>query len=153
MKKQRNMALSMIRNYFPKVNKVVDAKKALALEITDADSVHSDVRTHRTCALAVCAKRVTKADGVIVGLATTYIIHGPIATRYKNGPALSREITAFDRRAGFATGRYQLTPFPPSKELGTEKPTGPKDSSGKPKRFRHITKGVRTVLGHKEEVA
>jgi len=143
-------SLVMVQSYFPKVTNVVDANKPALIEVTKGDNTTANIKSHKTCALAVACKRMFRSDGVIIGLTTAYIIKGKIAYRYKLGGTTSREITSFDRKAGFDIGFYQLTPAPPSNRLGVyqgnpNRPSGAKKP--KVKRFMHFTQGVRTALG------
>jgi len=143
-------ALAVVRRYFPKVDTVKDATKVAFVEVTSKDNTNSKVKDHQTCALALACVRFFKADGVIIGLTTSYIITGTLATRYKNADTVSREITSFDRKAGFDTGFYNLVPPSPASRLDAAKLRGdthPK--TGNPARhgFKHFTKNVRTTLG------
>jgi hypothetical protein len=140
----------MIRKYFPKVEFVEDATKAEIVEVTASDNAHSDVKSHRTCALALACKRFFRADGVIIGLSTSWIVRGNKATRFHNSGTTSREITSFDRKAGFDVGRYLLTPAPECNRLGTKRAYDPVRSGKRTgvRSFRHFTRGVRTSLHH-----
>jgi len=153
MRKPKNGAiqsasLTMVRRYFPKVERLQDADKQAIVEVTAADNANSDVKSHRTCALALACKRFFRADGVIIGLTTSWIIHGKIATRYRNAHTVSREITSFDRKAGFDTGRYLLTPTSKGNRLGVKRSTSTSRPAkgGAPRRFMHFTRNVRTSL-------
>lgn len=143
-------SLRIVQFYFPKVTKVVDASEAAIVEVTKEDVAKSKVRDHRTCALAIACARIFKATGVLIGLTTSYIIHGDTAYRYHNSGTISREITSFDRKAGFYLGYYKLSPAGPSQRLDAYKtpgPSGPKNGNGKGlRKFRHFTSGVRTNL-------
>lgn len=141
--------LAMIRRYFPKVNFVEDARRPAIVEVTDADNANADVKSHLTCALALACKRFFHADGVIIGLTTSWIIRGNLATRYRNAGTVSREITSFDRKAGFDAGRYLLTPASASNRLGVQRSDKAtrKAKGGEPRRFKHYTRGVRASLG------
>lgn len=156
MKKKSNYitigrsSLGIVRNYFPKVTTVRDARRPVIVDVTQNDNKIANIKSHRTCAMAVACKRAFKADGVLIGLTTSYIIIGKVAHRYKHADTVSREITSFDRRAGFDIGRYQLSPPSPSNRLGARVPINPDRPSGKHtknKRFMHFTTGVRTALG------
>ena len=138
----------MIHKFFPKVEFVEDATKPEIVEVTASDNAHSDVKSHRTCALALACKRFFKADGVIIGLTTSWIIRRNKATRFLNSGTTSREITSFDRKAGFDVGRYLLTPVPEGSRLGTERAYDPhrKGKRTGVRIFRHYTRGVRTSL-------
>lgn len=143
-------ALRIVQYYFPRVTRVNDAEKPTLIEVTRADNDWANDKDHKTCSFAVACKRMLHADGIIVGMTRTYVIKGNIATRYSNPDTLSREITSFDRKAGFDTGLYTLVPPCPSMRFGVARTRGTssKSKSGKgPKTYRHFTRGVRTVLG------
>lgn len=147
-KKKINPSLSMVRRYFPSVTMVIDAEKPAVIEVTAWDNSHSDVKSHRTCALALACKRYFHASGVIIGLTTSWIIMDKVAIRYRNTPSVSREITSFDRKAGFDPGFYPLAAVTPSNKLGLERSYDP-DRRAKRKEkgtFRHFTRNVRTSL-------
>lgn len=158
MKKHRGKAktiggnsLSMVKGYFPNVEKVEDADKPVIVEVTAADVARSTIKSHETCALAIACKRFFKADGVIIGLTTSWIVRGKVATRFRNAGTVSREITSFDRKAGFDVGFYVLAPASPSNRLGLERAYDPVRTGKKGKgirKFKHFTRNVRTTLGH-----
>lgn len=142
-------SLAMIRRYFPKVEKVQDAAKPVIVEVTADDVSHATVKDHETCALAIACKRTFKADGVIIGMTASWIVRGKVATRFHNAGTVSREITSFDRKAGFDVGFYLLSPASASARLGTVRATNPYRSGKTPstKRvFRHYTRNVRASL-------
>ena len=143
-------ALAIVRRYFPKVKEVADADSPITIEVTDRDSKSAAVRNHESCAMAVACKRKAKADGVIVSIATAYIIKGDVAYRYRVPSSVQREIVSFDRDAGFAAGNYELATIVPSNKLGESKSTGPHKTTGKPRQVPHQTTGIRAVLGSKE---
>lgn len=148
-KETNEKALRMIRTFFPKVEKVNDAEHTMIVNVTRADVAKSNHKDHKTCALAVCCKRSFNADGVIIGLTTAYIIKGNTATRFKLNDSISREITSFDRGAGYDEGEYMLVPACPSSRLGV--PRTPSAAHGVttgrgPRHFRHMTGKVRTTL-------
>lgn len=147
-------SLRLIREYFPKVAEVIDANKSVIIQVTTADSKGAEVMNPAFCAFARACHRAFKADGVIIGLTTAYIIRAKTAVRYHNSETISREVLSFDRKAGFDLGYYQLSPFSPAARLGVFK--GRKAhvrTNGKDRRqFRHYTKGVR-VLGRVEEIS
>lgn len=144
--------LNIIKQYFPKVTTVVDANSHAIIEVMASDSTEGMVKNPALCAFAKACYRSFRADGVIIGLKASYIIRGKEAVRYHNTEALSREIVSFDRKAGFDTGRYLLSPHCPSARLGVFRGTSthPK-TGGKDRRvFRHFTRGVR-VLSHTDK--
>lgn len=149
-KTKTNTSLGMIQRHFPLVSRVEDAKLPEVVEVTDDDNAHADVKSHKTCALALACKRFFHADGVIIGLTISWIIRGRVATRFHNSGTTSREITSFDRKAGFDTGLYLLTPATTSNKLGTKRSSNPNRSSGRSgiRRFRHYTRNVRSTLAH-----
>jgi hypothetical protein len=149
-------ALSIVKQFFPKVTKVNDADKPISIEVTKADNNSAQVRNHNACAMAVACKRKLKLDGVIVSIGTIYTIKGDTATRYRVPQSVSREIVSFDRDAGFSEGEYQIVPVPKNDRLGKghsyPKTTGSKTGPGLKKRFAHFTTGIRSALGSKEDV-
>jgi hypothetical protein len=148
--KGQSTALRIVRSFFPKVLKVKDADGPLIVEVTKEDNKNSHVREHNGCAMAVACKRTTKADGVIIAVKTAYVINGTTATRYKLPESISREIVSFDREAGFDVGAYRFVPYSPSAHLGVTHSRDESDrhtNSGPARKFKHLTSGIRTVLG------
>jgi hypothetical protein len=146
-------ALSIVQKYFPQVKIVVDAGRPRIIEVEDQDLKKSNVQSHKSCAMAVACKRSLHLDGVLISRKVAYLVRGDKAIRYLVPEAVSREIVAFDRGAGFAPGTYRLVPFPPFNRLGVHKPTGPKKSKATHQpRFRHVTSGIRAMLGAAETV-
>jgi hypothetical protein len=145
--KQTNYkVLRMIRSFFPLVQKVHDADKAMVVEVTKADIAKADIKAHKTCALAVSCQRSFHADGVIIGLTTAYIIKANTAYRFKLTGTISREITSFDRGAGYDEGEYLLAPPCPASRLGAPHRGGNRTGTGKKRQFRHFTRNVRVSL-------
>lgn len=147
-------ALRIVQKYFPKVQSIEDGTKPLEIEVTSRDSNSAAVRNHESCAMAVACKRMTKADGVIVSMGVAYVIKGSDAIRYRVPPAVQREIVSFDRNAGFAEGQYYLIPPGDGHKLGESGTRSPahKNGTGKRNLPKHITTGIRTVLGSKEDL-
>jgi hypothetical protein len=154
MKNRKEMmirSLSIVKKYFPKVEKVEDGDAPIVVEVTNADSNTAAVRNHEACAMAVACKRKMKADGVIISIATAYIIKGKTAIRYGVPNAVQREIVSFDRDAGFAAGEYQLVPHSPMSRIGETHHTNHTEKvTGTPQKRNHHTAGIRTVLGSRE---
>lgn len=156
MKKKNNdqkigrKALTTVRQYFPGVKVVNDATKPIIVEVTPADNKKAKIQDHANCAFAVACMRTQKADGVLVARTVSYIIFGKMALRYKVPGSVRTEEIAFDRegKGGFLPGQYQLRPPSDYERLGSH-PTGTtRNPSGRKARgFRHITQGVRAVLG------
>lgn len=143
-------ALKTIQRFFPKVDHVEDATKPLVIEVTKKDNESAAVKKHDGCALAVACKRKTKADGVIVGTTTAYIINGDEAIRYKLLGTTTREIVSNDRGAGFDVGVYPLKVPGKYNKLGAKRPHWSPSTRGKGRgnpNLRHYTTGIRTVLG------
>lgn len=141
----------MVRRFFPKVTALKDANAPAIVEVTPTDNQRAEVKNHQTCALALACMRYFKADGVIIGLTTSWIVHGLVATRYQNAATISREITSFDRNAGFDEGLYLLSPASAGNRLGMQRSKNPHrkaSRNGKPRAFRHFTRNVRTSLLH-----
>lgn len=137
-------SLLIVRKFFPKVTRVVDATEPITVEVTKGDERASKKRDLNHCAMAVACKRSMVLDGVVMAMCTAYLIKGRKATRYKVPESVQREIVSFDRGAGFSPGEYRLrTPdHPMGREVG-----GNSTSNGKAREPRHWTEGVRAVLG------
>ena len=143
--------MNIVRKFFPKVKTVVDANRNALIEVTQKDASSKAVRDHNGCAMAVACKRKFHLDGVIISRSTAYLIKGVQARRFKLPESVSREVVSFDRGGEFAIGRYELSAVPESSRLGarTGRPKDKANRDGKPKRFRHLTTHVRSVLGGK----
>lgn len=149
-RKNHSTSLSMIRRYFPLVEMVKDATKAMVVDVTASDNANADVKNHRTCALAIAATRCFHADGAIIGMTTSWLIKGRTAYRFMNAETVTREITSFDRKAGFDAGMYLLSPPSESNRLGMVRSHNPlRGGNGNRKTkpsFRHYTRNVRASL-------
>jgi len=141
-------ALSKIKKIYPQVTKVVDAKKTISINVKDIDNKAGRKKDFAECALAKACKRTKIADSVLIGLTTSYLIKGNIATRYKTSEAVSREIVSFDRHQDFASGRnYKLSKINKAMKLGTTTHRGGESSGklGPRKRINHRTADVRQI--------
>ncbi len=132
-----------LRRHFPKVTEVVDATRGVKVVVKESDNVVGRKNQPTECAMAKAMKREFDADGIIIGLSTSYIIRGEKATRYETPETVSREITSFDRHQDFAPGVYGLAPVSPSRRSG--QPSG-KSSGRKTRPIVHKrTVRVRTL--------
>lgn len=145
-------AINTVRKFFPNVKVVVDAKTAAKIEVTKKDCSSAQVKKHNQCAMAVACKRKFHLDGVIISRSIAYLVKGNKARRFELPQSVIREVVSFDRGAGFAEGEYQLAAVSPANR--SDRPSRVKKDNGKPhkgepieKRFRHLTTGVRSVLG------
>jgi hypothetical protein len=136
-----------LRKMFPKVEYAVDAHAPVYVTVGDKDCKDARKLNPSECALARATKRELHADGVIIGMSTSYIIKGKQAVRYDTPQSVAREIVSFDRHGDFATGDYHLTPKAPSIQFGAER-NRPSDSGGKNKNARrkvHMSARVRML--------
>lgn len=141
-------ALKVVQQFFPGVTEVVDALRPAIIEVQAKDGTVKGVKNHAECALAVACKRSMHLDGVIIARSVAYLVKGKKARRFQLPPATAREVTSFDRGAGFEPGRYLLSAIGENKKLGHRQGSDKgKPGNGKPKRFRHVTANIRTVLG------
>jgi len=139
-------ALAVVRKFYPNVEEVVDASKPLAIEVTKKESQSSAIKNHKKCAFALACERKANVDGVIISIATAYLIKDKLATRYKVPSSVSREIISFDRQAGFAEGHYKLMPPSHSQRLGVEHGSHKDSNKGRKILRHHITENVRKHL-------
>lgn len=145
-------SLEIVRKFFPQVEQVADAKKALHVSVTRKDSNSSTVKNHKGCAMAVACKREHKLDGVVISRKRAYTVVGNKAIRYELPESVSREVVSFDRNAGFAEGEYQLSvPHKPAK-YAARPGRETRERNGYVARFAHQTEGIRTALGSKNAV-
>lgn len=142
-KNQINLPIS-VRRAFPQVEFAYDADKPVEISVDAKDCKAAEPLNPTECALAKAARRELKADGVIIGMSSSYLIKGNIAIRFDTPQSVQREIVSFDRHSDFAPGDYYLTPKSPSQRLG-HKP-GTRSGSRKSKRKIHKLARVR-VLG------
>lgn len=141
--------LGIVQRHFPNVNKVQDATKNLTIEVTNDDDKKSKRRNMNECAMAVACKRAYKADGVILSRKVAYLVKGDLAIRFIIPESVAREITSFDRGAGFAPGSYHLHRPPKGRTLEHKKAhrkSTPDKNIGEKHQF-HLTTGIRAVLG------
>lgn len=143
----RKIILGRIRKYYPKVKTVSDETKPIVIHVTEKDCSGAVGSNFSQCALARAAKRGLKADGAIIGLTYSYIIHGTRAFKYKTPQSVAREILSFDRHSDFDAGAYHLGPIPPSRLMGADKrrKPGPKKGKDNPQlpHYVHISARVR----------
>lgn len=134
-----------LRKMFPKVEYAVDAHAPVYVTVGDKDCKDARKLNPSECALARAARRELHADGVIIGMSTSYIIKGNKAVRFDTPQSVAREIVSFDRHGDFATGDYHLIPKSPSNQFG-EKQRGNKGGANKTAtRKIHISARVRML--------
>lgn len=145
-------ALQIVNRFFPEVKTIKDARIDASIEVTQRDSSSATVKNHKACALAVACKRKLNLDGVIISVTTAYLVKDEHATRYSLPESVSREVVSFDRQGGFSPGKYELHRPSPTNRLGhrTGGDRDKKTGNGRRRKFRHMTKGIRTVLGSKD---
>ncbi len=93
-------SINIVQKFFPKVERVVDAHRNAAIEVTAKDSSSKAVRDHNACAMAVACKRKFHLDGVIISRSVAYLIKGTQARRFMLPDSVSREVVSFDRGGG-----------------------------------------------------
>lgn len=144
-------AESIVHRFFPDVEKVKDATRAVTIEVTKRDTTSSTVKSHKACAMAVACKRALELDGVVISRRIAYLIKDNVATRYAVPESVTREVVAFDRGGVFEPGEYKLQKPRPYISLGT---SGRARITGKGKKLgtrgdpHHATANIRAKLGH-----
>lgn len=125
---------------------VKDATRDISLKIERKDITGARAKDPAACAAARACKRQYKAAEARVYMSVTYILRDEVWQRFMTPPSLSREIVVIDRSGGnFSPGEYRMKAPYPAKRLGYKKPTGPKSTKGKKKRYRHLTDNVRQM--------
>jgi hypothetical protein len=144
---QGKSALGIVRKYHPQVNKIIDSKSDLTIEVTKDDCRKSKSKSPSSCAMARACSR--EYDGAIVSLAIAYMIKGDKAIRYVVPQSVSREIVSFDRSHNFAPGEYRLKKIPSSLKLGPRRsrllPERHKTKYSARKPRSHKTAGIRAL--------
>jgi hypothetical protein len=144
-------ALSIVREYYPEVTRVVDSKKPVTISVTPSDCRKSKSGMPSECAMARAFKR--EYDGAIISLSTAYLISGKTAKRFKVPTAVAREIISFDRSHDFRPGKYSLGVQDEGNMLNRVRPTEslrPDRGHGnsgvrKATRKNHRTAGIRSL--------
>jgi hypothetical protein len=140
-----------VRRLYPQVTTAIDAQAPIAVSVRQKDCSDAEKLDPTNCALARAAKREYKADGVIIGMSSSYIIRGTVATRYQTPEHVQREIVSFDRHGDFAPGEYYLPPKAPTAHFGVQsaRTTDTRSNRGggdhKPKRRHHESARVRVL--------
>ena len=120
-KKERFVNLPRaVQRLFPNVVLCVDSDTAVDVIVSKSDCRDAKKLNPSECALAKAAKRELHADGVIIGLSSSYIIKGDTAVRFNTPQAVQREIVSFDRHQDFSPGEYTLNPKAPTQKLGSQ---------------------------------
>jgi hypothetical protein len=102
--------LEIIHKYHPEVKTVVDAKRAVRVDVTSEDCAKGNKKAPNLCAMARAFEREKNYDGAIISTTVSYLIRGDKATRFMTPESVAREIISFDRHADFTPGRYTLKP-------------------------------------------
>lgn len=147
-RKQRQASLpprSLLR-VFPGLRRVVDATEAIEVHVTAQDCEHATPLDPTACAMAKAAARERGADAAVIGISTSYIITGAVATRFKTPESIRREIVSFDRHHDFANGVYALTPPSPTGRLQGRPGGHTPRASHAPKRVVHHTANIRKAI-------
>lgn len=118
MAKTRIKLPRAIKRMFPDVETVVDATRPVEISVNKRDCKEAKRLNPSECALARAGRRELKSDGVIIGMASSYVIRGTQAIRFATPASVQREIVSFDRHQDFAPGDYYLTPKCPAQRLG-----------------------------------
>lgn len=140
-------ALGIVRKYHPEVNRVVDAKKPLTIEVTASDCRSGNSGKASSCAMAKACER--DFDGAVISLSVAYMVKGDRATRYRVPASVQREIVSFDRAHKFEPGTYKLKAPNTTEKLGSAKHANKKDWAPAPgggnRPRSHKTAGIRAL--------
>ena len=143
-------ALNIVQKFFPKVGAVKDATRNTVIEVTKRDEAASRRKDHNQCAMAMACQRAMHLDGVIIARTIAYLVKDRVATRYCLPESVTREVVSFDRGGGFAPGEYKLLKPNISHRLDSAGGHNrQKKNTAKRPEPKHMTSGIRTVLGSK----
>ena len=115
-----------IKKNFPAVQTVVDSTAPIVVEVTPQDVRASKRRNHTECAMAVACRRMLKADGMIIGKQTVYLIKGTKAASFGIPESVRKELSK------------------PPHRLGSR--GGSSSRAGKSRRHIHVTTNVRSNI-------
>jgi hypothetical protein len=127
-------ALRLVQKYHPNVTSIVDAKKPIAIFVTQEDCKQGTKGAPNSCAMAKAFSR--DWDGAIISKSVSYLINGTKAFRYLTPESVVREIVSFDRHQDFAPGKYGLSAASGGRSLGARKNNG-----GSTYRLQAVAKG------------
>ncbi len=106
---------------------ILNAKKAIMLNITENDVAKADRKEPADCAVARACRREMHAKEVRVHLGRVYVrMNEGNWTRYLTPKTMRSEIIAFDRGGTFEPAEFMLAPPQPSKQTGKRQGTKPK---------------------------
>ena len=148
MTKKNRRAIRLPRSIsklYPQVEKAYDADKAIEVSVSKKDCADAQRLNPTECALAQAAKRELHAEGVVIGMASSYIIKGKTAYRYQTPGSVAREIVSFDRHQDFAPGDYYLLPKAPSAKFGETHRGNRTNPNKKVRRKVHTSARVRVL--------
>jgi len=140
------MALSIVRKFFPNVEKVQDATEDLTVEVNANDVRNSQRKEHNNCAMAVACIRSVRIDGAIISTSKAYLIKGNIATRFNVPESVAREVVAFDRSKNFQPGKYRLNKITGTERLGHQTGSHRRPTTGRSISRQHLTENIRIAL-------
>lgn len=129
-----------ITRLFPNVNKLQEAKRPVAVEVTAKDVSRGKLKKHRECAMANAVCREWGADHAVIGMTYSYVIKGNTAVKFKTPATVTREIVSFDRSKKFEPGAYHLGPVSPglTQDAAKKRVTAPKKATTKHNAKRRI---------------
>lgn len=144
--KKREVTLPRsVKKLFPEVEFAFDADKPVEISVEPRDCRDGRKLMPTECALARAARRELKADSVIIGMSTSYVIRGNTAIRFATPQSVAREIVSFDRNQDFAPGDYHLAVKAPTNKLGTYQTRNHGGGSKEAKRKVHHSARVRVL--------
>lgn len=110
-----------LKQFFPKLTKVVDAKVPRAIQIEDSDIMLGDPQRPYACATARCLMRTNPGAIPVVSERYTYLIDTQtgVGTRFANSFALRTQIRNYDLKASFVPGEYTIGVVNHAHAIGT----------------------------------
>lgn len=141
-------SLKRIQELFPNVRRVRDAKRGVTIRVLPEDSTKGRRKDPQSCALARACVREHIADAAIIGVGSSWLVKGRVATRYKTSTGVGREIVSFDRHQDFAAGAdYRLSRIPPSCRMNAHRKAkrGPGLTTRREAFATHKTAGIRVI--------
>lgn len=136
--------------------KMVDAKKALTVQVNEKDIKGSRSQDPRHCAFAAACRRGAKGcRAAYFFRSTAWLEYEDKMIRYILPPSVQKEIVSFDRGGMTAPGTYHLSPpigsnsLKEARKRSAERKKHPKGNGRIKRKLVHHTEGIRTLHDRK----
>jgi len=150
-KRKDARVLKALKQYWPEVERVVDATKKLIIHVNGDDVSGAKPKDAANCVMARACQREQQVDAVLVFPTRAYILQRTLATRFVVPESMTREIAVLDRGGRPLPGQFHFAAPAPRARMGEDitppRAPGAKDGSRPhPKPIHLRTEGLRHSL-------